>query len=139
MNQDYDSVLVKSYYLTDEYGRVRDVCAASDGSLYFIARDRDKAHIRVIRNPLFNKIEEKYSDNIFSVYPNPTSGLLNYQILSGSIGILSLYDINGKKLFTKKLDEPSGKIDISKFSTGSYFITLRFPDGSIERKLIVIN
>lgn len=140
MNAAFDSVLQKSYYLTQEYGRVRDVCAASDGSLYFIARDRSTPHIRVIRNPLFSEIADNPESRIFSFYPNPTPGELFYNLKAGNDATIFVSDLSGRIIYSEKTIGKSGKINISNIPPGCYFVTAVMQDGkTISKKLVRIN
>lgn len=140
MNAAYDSVVLKSYYLTQEYGRVRDVCAAPDGSLYFIARDRFQPDIRVIKNPLFSGMADKPALASFSIYPNPATYEVRYRLRSQNTAILLINDLSGKNILTKHISEQSGKIDVSKMPRGCYFIRVKATDGSeVSKKLVVIN
>ncbi|HKR04250.1 MAG TPA: PQQ-dependent sugar dehydrogenase [Bacteroidia bacterium] len=140
MNAAYDSVLLKSYYLTQEYGRVRDVCAAPDGSVYFIARDRYMPDIRVIKNPLFTGNAETLETGFFSFYPNPSPGELTYRLHSVNAATLLVNDLRGRTVFSEHLFEKSGKIDLSKITGGCYFIIVKSSDGhEVSKKLVKIN
>jgi len=137
MNAAYDSVLLKSYFLTQEYGRVRDVCPAPDGSLYFIARDRNLPDIRVIRNPLFSSISEPVAKRFFSVYPNPSSAMINYRLQSEAGATLSIRDLSGRTIFTEHVSGRSGKFDPGHIPPGCYLISARFADGyEVSQKLV---
>jgi glucose/arabinose dehydrogenase len=139
MNAAYDSVLVKSYYLTQEYERVRDVCAAPDGSLYFIARDRTLPDIRVIKNPLFTGTEETPANASFSIYPNPSSGEVHYRLYADVPATIYIYDLSGRMILSQQVNGATGRIDISKVPAGCYFITLKTENGNAgTQKLIRI-
>jgi glucose/arabinose dehydrogenase len=139
MNATFDSVVQKSYYLTQEYGRVRDVCAAPDGSVYFIARDRSTPDIRVIKNPLFSGMEMEHGSAFFSFFPNPSTGELFYKLNNLNEATFMVNDLSGRNIFFKKLDTTSGKIDLGKISPGSYFITVASGSNTVSKKLVKIN
>lgn len=140
MNAAYDSVLLKSYYLTQEYGRVRDACAAPDGSLYFIARDRATPHIRVIKNPLFSGSASSNEESLFSFYPNPSLGNVSYRLHSEKAAAIFISDLSGKNIYSAHLVEKSGKIDVKSIPAGCYFITVKSEDGfQVSKKLVRIN
>lgn len=138
MNTDYDSVLVKSYYLTQEYGRVRDVCAAPDGSLYFIARDRFKPDIRRIKNNLFTSEEENEKSG-FAIYPNPSSDEFTFVREEEGSAVIYIQDVSGRTVFSRSISEKSGKIDVSKIPGGSYFLILKSMNGSTTKKMLKID
>jgi aldose sugar dehydrogenase len=140
MNAAYDSVLLKSYYLTQQYGRVRDVCTAPDGSLYFIAYDRSHPDIRVIRNPLFTGSDAISGPAIFSFYPNPSPGKIFCRLHSGNTANIFVNDLSGRNVFTGKITQTTGKVDITNISPGCYFITVKCPGGNeVSKKLVKIN
>lgn len=140
MNTAFDSVLLKSYYLTQEYGRVRDVCAAPDGSLYFIAGDRSVPKIMVIKNPLFSGIKNPNQKDFFSFYPNPSTGEISWRLNPADFFELSVNDLTGKNIFTRQLTGKSGKMDFSRIPSGCYFIVVKFPDGNkVSKKLVRID
>jgi glucose/arabinose dehydrogenase len=137
MNSDFDSVTAKSYYLTQEYGRVRDVCAASDGSLYFIAGDRSVPKIMRIQNPLFNAVTES-GDVSFSFFPNPVIDKIFYRLHSCNKGTISIYDISGKIIYTENVTADNGEIETSRYPAGSYAISFRKDDGTLSSRRMVI-
>ena len=140
MNAAYNTVIVKNYYLTQEYGRVRDVCAAPDGSVYFIARDRDHPDIRVIRNPLFNNIGTATQDDFFSFYPNPSHGEIYWRLYHNDKAEFFITDLSGKKIFSGELSGSTGKIDLDDFTSGCYFMTVKSQRGNqVTKKIVVVN
>lgn len=73
-----------------------------------------------------------------SVYPNPTSGVLNYTC-SGTdqLEMYEVYDSAGKRLLSEKTNVNSGQIDL-KLNSGLYFIRWKFSDGSVKHSRIVL-
>lgn len=139
MNASFDSVLQKSYYLTQEYGRVRDVCAAPDGSLYFIAHDRNMPDIRKITNPLFSRITKPATEATFTLYPNPASGEITYSLRAQHSGTFVMSDLSGKQVFKIQLHSKTGSINLQSVEGGCYFISVTVPgESTISRKLIVV-
>jgi len=137
MNSDFDSVITKSYYLTQEYGRVRDACAASDGSLYFIAGDRSVPKICVIRNPLFDAVAEP-GQSSFTFYPNPTKDKFFYRLHSGDKGNMTIFDISGKIVHQQKVSGDHGEIETGNYPAGSYTISLEKSHGTVSSQRLVI-
>lgn len=92
LNAAMDSVVTKNRYLyalnpngtissQSPYGRIRDVCAAPDGSVYFIARDRNHPRIMRIFNPNFTGVgNDTVITSPISAFPNPVSGTLNIML-----------------------------------------------------------
>ena len=82
-------------------------------------------------------IEDIYSQNNFTVYPNPVANEFLIPDFGFRIFSIDIYDVLGNKMNNWQLSNGKNKIDVSKFHPGIYFITLR--DGQnnfITRKLI---
>jgi hypothetical protein len=61
--------------------------------------------------------------NTISVYPNPTTSMLN--ITAEGISIITLADISGKVLFTKNEITNTASIDVSILASGNYILSVR--------------
>lgn len=87
--------------------------------------------------------EEDTTNYQYSVYPNPTSdGILRLQ-LSGLIGTSNLYiqDTVGKLVYMESISDNNGELiqkqlDISRFSSGLYFVTLQETNKTTTKKII---
>ena len=81
-------------------------------------------------NYSYSKIASADFENItaaFSVYPNPASGKINVVLpLSVSISVMSIYDMNGKRVMEKQINAntSSEQFDVSNFAAGIYHIDL---------------
>lgn len=71
-----------------------------------------------------------YSNNLESVYPNPTQGPVNIEFTANSAmkGTLVIRDIDGKTIFSKVVDIQKGmnklQYDLGNSARGTYLITL---------------
>jgi hypothetical protein len=77
-------------------------------------------------------------DNVeddFTLYPNPTSDILNVNVKNQNIEKIILYDISGKKL--KVFNESS--IDLMEFKTGLYFIKIHTKTRKVLTSKVVKN
>jgi uncharacterized protein (TIGR02145 family) len=75
-----------------------------------------------------------------NVYPNPVSTQLNVEIDMSGDYTVSLTNINGQMVFTQANVVDDLQIDISDFTKGLYFITIRDNDGVLkaeERKIVI--
>ncbi len=75
-----------------------------------------------------------------NVYPNPASTQLNVEIDMSGDYTVSLTNINGQMVFTQANVMSNIQIDISEFTKGLYFITIRDNDGVLkaeERKIVI--
>lgn len=79
-------------------------------------------------------VEESVA-NLFKIYPNPTTGLLNIKS-NTSISEITVYNNLGQLFFTS---ENSDKINVSTLSKGIYFVKISNDNGQIETKKIIKN
>ena len=61
----------------------------------------------------------------FTVSPNPTNGQLTIRINQPDSYDMTIYDMNGKSLISKKSDSAETEVDLSMFPTGQYILMLR--------------
>lgn len=69
------------------------------------------------------------SKNGIKAYPNPVTDIYNIET-QGKIKSVKVYDVTGKQLLTKDVNEAKSKIDFSKFSSGVYVVTMLLEDGT---------
>ncbi|MFY0605081.1 MAG: T9SS type A sorting domain-containing protein [Cyclobacteriaceae bacterium] len=99
-------------------GTVEVVLIADDG-IGEAARDTFSINVSPVLSASYNPID-------FELYPNPTSKYLNFRIREnyGSIEI-KIYNMLGVEVFSQRLNNAVDKIDISKLSSGVYFLKLK--------------
>ena len=75
-----------------------------------------------------------------NVYPNPASTALNIDIEMSGNYTVSLSNISGQMIFLQSNILDNLQIDISNFTAGLYFITIRDNEGVLkaeERKIVI--
>lgn len=74
-----------------------------------------------------------------SVYPNPVSDILNIHITNpnGDAVTGSLFDITGKLIYTSKMIGETNAINMSKFPTGIYLLTIKNNSSLIQNIKII--
>jgi pectin methylesterase-like acyl-CoA thioesterase len=73
------------------------------------------------------------NENTLKIFPNPAKDLVNIQRESSKSEKLIITDINGKKIFEKKLTATKESVDISSLSSGVYILNV----GDAQTKLLV--
>jgi hypothetical protein len=71
------------------------------------------------------------------LYPNPTTGEVTINIITGSWFDLVLHDVSGKKVWEKDKIRNNTTLDIGFLSAGIYFATFTMENGTTEVKKIV--
>ena len=79
--------------------------------------------------------------NDFSVFPNPTNGIITISSTNERVKRIEIIDINGKIAIKKSLtgENPVHEINISHLNNGMYFINLILTDNATVTKPIIKN
>lgn len=94
------------------------------------------------KNLTIKSVNNKNDDGMFSVFPNPTTGILNinYSCSAATGGILTVYDCNGMLVTTKQINCVTGtnktQLDLGGNASGMYLITFTTNDKFYSTKLI---
>ena len=78
--------------------------------------------------------------NVFSVYPNPTSGMLNINIVKGQeldIAEIEIINVTGKVIYRKSRMPELQQIDFSSFGSGIYFLRVIVQKRIFIEKIVV--
>ncbi len=73
-----------------------------------------------------------------TVFPNPTSGLLDVNVAGAGEYNALISDIAGKEVFATKLNAGYNSVDISPLAAGVYFITLEDITGNLKSQTLRI-
>jgi hypothetical protein len=86
---------------------------------------------------LYVGIDEQVN-NQMQLFPNPTNGLLNVS-LSERADLIWLTDIHGRVVHQKQINqEELSQINLESLQAGSYILFVRFFDGAVGRKMVVV-
>ena len=93
-------------------------------------------------------LKESYNnikDNLFSVYPNPTSEVLNVKLISESFleknsGDLKIQILNsiGQIVFDENQNSKDFQVNTQNFSNGIYFLILKIDNKLVQQQKIII-
>ncbi len=100
----------------------RRVAIAENGIIYFC--DGSNYRIRIIQSTLgISSLSDNY--NSLSVYPNPSTGLINIKVDTKLLGsIYTVYDNTGKVVLSGKIDNENSAIELGNLSGGIYFFSI---------------
>ncbi|WP_333853698.1 GEVED domain-containing protein [Epilithonimonas sp.] len=76
------------------------------------------------------------SKNGIKAYPNPVKDIFNIEA-QGKIKSVKVFDVTGKQLLTKDLNEVKSQIDFSRFNSGVYVVTTTMEDGSTSSTKVI--
>lgn len=85
-----------------------------------------------------SKKSSKINPSDVSIYPNPTSGILNIEVSNSSITEITLNSIDGKLIHFKKTANVNYySLDLSSYEKGIYLLNLKTSEGEIIVKKII--
>ena len=73
----------------------------------------------------------------FSVYPNPTEGLLNVELAEGGQFSLFVYNTNGMQMMRREGLVDNTRVDLSGLAHGMYIVEIRTAEGVVRTKVVV--
>lgn len=89
-----------------------------------------KSPINNRNNNLPAVIEVEELSNQFTIYPNPTKGLVNVYATAEN-SVLTVHDFTGKKVLERKVGKGINLIDIQMLSNGIYQILIKSNTGQL--------
>ena len=73
---------------------------------------------------------------IFSIYPNPSSDVLNLKLPNTSSNvIIEIFDVTGKRIYKSKATKQSA-INVVNWKTGLYFVQVSFDDYKVTKRFV---
>ena len=71
----------------------------------------------------------------FGYFPNPTKGVVTIKS-NTTINEVTVYNIEGRRLFSQTINALEDNINISQFATGTYFFKAKFGDKEVNFKIL---
>jgi glucose/arabinose dehydrogenase len=138
-------VLEDVEYLTDAFGRLRDICTAPDGRVFLAtngplwSNTQPNTHkIVELKNASFHPLSAtSLRPSDIRIFPNPASEELRVRV-NGINGIMSyrVMDALGRTVLTAS-DPGVETIDVSGLRNGIYALTLETGSGTVTKRFIV--
>lgn len=146
LNDAGDQVISAASFLTDDFGRLRDVLVMPDGRVFISTSNYDWAgtegpeydRIIELRAETSTTIASTHEDAL-RIAPNPASGIV--RIGRGTSHredpALTLMDAAGRAVFSTAPFRGEA-LDVSRVPEGCYELILRWPDGGQVRDVLVV-
>ncbi len=123
--------------ITTNNGNSIDVLWGADGagSMYVQETDAHGCMADTVWLSIYVDIDEISPESSISVYPNPTTGII--QIMNAKNSIVEIIDVTGKLIQKIVITNEEQIIDLSQEEKGVYFIKVITNNGTLTKKLIV--
>lgn len=89
----------------------------------------------------YASLDEISDDLALSVAPNPSNGIFNVQLTENGINSfqVSVYDLSGAAIYSKYINSNQTFINLSDYTSGTYFIKVITENRSITKKVLLNN
>jgi len=146
MNITMDEVIDETHYLTDMFGRLRDICIGPDKEIYLAtngplwSNTQPNTHSIIRLKPIVGSASlSEYSNGKISVYPNPVTDELTIKFdveMKGDFDLI-VYDQSGRKVVAETTNQNLSSINLNQLENGVYFLSIQ-QDGMLflSKKLV---
>lgn len=133
-------------YLTDAFGRLRDICMAPDGRVFLAtngpawSNTQPNTHkIVELKNAAYVPVGiAEVSDSGVKLYPNPASDFVDITLGSDwASGVINVSDALGRNVMSSPVSQGVNRIDIADLPNGVYIINLLAGSRSHAQRIIV--
>lgn len=143
MDNEFNTIVEQTQYLTNLYGRLRDICIGPNKEIYlatngpFWSNSQPNTHTIVRLTPPFSDVNlEKNDFNNFTVFPNPTGNQISfYGLESAQIKSIFIRDYAGR-LISQIQNFDNETIDVSVLQQGIYLIEIIGNDFSAVKSFV---
>lgn len=108
------------------------VCVANDGTIFI--GESGGHRIRRISSTL--GIDSYQLDNQLSVYPNPTSNTIHFELNNLSISEITILDLNGKSVEFKDHFNGENTLSLGNLQNGFYTLQITTDQGIVYKKIL---
>ena len=81
-------------------------------------------------------IDDHTPDNSVTVYPNPTSGVVQIENGEWRMENVEVYDAYGKLLFTVEVNGNAAALDLTGYAKGTYFVKVTTEKGVVTKRVV---
>lgn len=144
LNTDGTQYVSETHYLTNQFGRLRDICEGADKELYLATNGASWSNTNpnthsIIRLKVKNNagISEANKGKI-KIYPNPVNENVTIEITENLLGAdISICDLSGRIVLVSVLSELNHTLNTSNLLKGIYDLKITTKEGEfISRKLV---
>lgn len=131
MNTDGTAVADEDHYLVNLFGRLRDICVGPDQEIYLAtngaswSNTNPNTHSILVLRAIDDTGVDALSDGSVKIYPNPVEELFTVEATSNFLGAtLQLRDLNGRLVYSTKVEQQEMVIDAVKLEKGMYTLSI---------------
>lgn len=139
-----NSVLSQTHYLTNLYGRLRDICVGAQKEIYLAtngsswSNTNPNTHSIIVLRPPNDLGMDEIDGSKIAIFPNPIATSFTVQFSGNTVGNqISLTDMTGRMIYSAWIDSSSTVIDSSHLNKGVYVLTVHSKNGKNYTKKLI--
>jgi hypothetical protein len=137
LSPDGTQYISQTHYLTNQFGRLRDICVGPQKELYLATNGASWSNTNpnthsIIRLKVASGvgISEEAAAHTITLYPNPVGELLQIQVDESLLGSpAELTDFSGRVIASFELSTAQFSVPVSSLAQGTYFLRVNSPSG----------
>jgi hypothetical protein len=137
LSPDGTQYVSQTHYLTNQFGRLRDICVGPQKELYLATNGASWSNTNpnthsIIRLKVASGvgISEAAAAHTIALYPNPVGELLQIQVDESLVGSpAELTDFSGRVIASFELNSIQFSVPVSSLAQGTYFLRVNSPSG----------
>ena len=111
-----------------------------EATITFTGLNVQQQFVSITQSGISTDINDNAEDEIV-IYPNPSKGIIYFkQNDSNSISrmfLVSVYDITGKTVVEKRINESNKELDLTLLEKGLYFVKFQLDNNVFVKKIIL--
>lgn len=144
LNEDGTSVVDEIHYLTNQFGRLRDICVGPEKEIYIATNGQNwsntnpNTHSIIVLRPI-DPLGVESSDYIRpSIYPNPAKNEITLKVENEFLeSQLEISSLTGGIVYTGFISKNISNVDFSNFENGIYLLKITSPSGKVVTERII--
>lgn len=144
LNEEGTSVVDEIHYLSDEFGRFRDICVGPEKEIYiatngpYWSNTNPNTHSIIVLRPIDPLGVESTNTIRPAIYPNPVKNELTLKVDNQFIeSQLEISSLTGEIIYSGSITHQTSKIDFSSIENGIYFLKFTTTTGKVVTERIV--
>jgi len=136
LSPDGTQYISQTHYLTNQFGRIRDICVGADKEIYLATNGNSWSNTTpnthsIIRLKVTTSVSlNEDIESKMKIYPNPTDDFLNVCITAHNLNSSAeVTDFSGRLIKSFKMESLNSSIDLSGLAKGSYYLKLTSEEG----------
>lgn len=144
LSLDGSSVIDEDHYLTNQFGRLRDICVGPNNEIYLATNGASwtntnpNTHSIIVLKAIDVTGINPVSEAFVHVSPNPIQESFQLEVSSEFLGAtLSIIDVFGKTVYQSNVSELNTTVNALDLAKGMYFLQVSTDTNALTKRVLV--